>query len=376
MKWLAFALSAVCLISSQPGACDLTHMGDIALLMAYDEMGQECEQGGNLDRALFWYTLGMKTHPSFYECRFVLFNPKARKDLEEKLKARRLPPERGKPWSKETTPPGSVVYVYAEEGFGDTIQFCRYVERLVVDGYQVIFRPQPELDWLMQKSFGDRVTVDTVAPEEELPFDAHVPLLSLSHHYITKVDEIPGRSGYLQSDPHLTETYRDCFFESTKLKVGLVWQGCPDRFNDQQRSLLLKDLLPLLEVPGVEFYALQKGFGAEQLNDLPPNVTIFDVGSTFQSFADTAAALANLDLLISVDTSVAHLGGAMGKPTWILLPGLPDWRWFRKGDVSFWYDSVLLFRQEIQGSWVDPVSRMKRKLEELASTHGDPRDAS
>lgn len=359
------AIALALLFAGKPTATtDLTNMSDTALLMAYDEMGQECEQMGNPDRALFWYTLGMKTHPSFYECRFVRFNVRDRKELEEKLRTRRDPPSHGTPWSKETARPASVVYVYAEEGFGDTIHFCRYLCSLAHDGYRIIFRPQAPLARLMAHSFGEAVTVEVDLPEGSLPFDTYVPLLSLPHHYLTKVENIPHSEGYLKADSEIVEQFRKAHFEKNNLfKVGIVWQGCLQRFNDQNRSVRLADFLPLAEVEGVQFYALQVGPGREQLEEIGSQFPIIDLGAELSDFADSAAMIANLDLLISVDTSVAHLGGSLGHPTWILIPYLSDWRWFRKRDRSPWYNSATLFRQEKAGDWTSTMARLKKQLQ-------------
>jgi hypothetical protein len=355
------------LVGLRPMARDLSNLPEIALLMAYDEMGQECEAGGNLDAALFWYTLGMKTHCSFYECRFVRFNLRDRKDLENKLKERRPFPRRATPWSRELARPGSAVYVYAEEGFGDTIQFCRYLSALARDGYQILFRPQPALVKLMSHSFSGIEVVNAELPEEWLHFDTYVPLLSLPHHYLTKVEALPASEGYLHADAALAEQYREEYFQGDAFKVGIVWQGCPERFNDRQRSVRLTDLLPLAEVEGVQLYALQVGVGREQLSEIAHSASVIDLGPALGDFAQTAAAIVNLDLLISIDTSVAHLGGALGHPTWILIPYVCDWRWFRKGDQSPWYKSALLFRQERENDWAPTIDRLKGRLKEAVA---------
>lgn len=364
---MALAMAPVLLCCHDLWGQDPANITEIALLMAYDEMGQECEQGGNLDRALFWYTLGMKTHPLFYECRFVRFNVKDRKGLETKLKTRRPVPGIGFPWSRETKPQ-SVVYVYGEGQLSDTIQFSRYLNCLVRDGYRVLFRPQDPLEELMAYSLPGVVVLDSSLPEETLPFDSYVPLLSLPHHYLTKVESLPYAEGYLKPDPVRAEWYRDAHFNLDAYKIGVVWQGSPDRFNDGRRSIQLADFLPLSEIEGVQLYAFQIDCGGEQLLEIHDDRSMIDVGSTFETFADCAAAIVNLDLLISVDSSVAHLSGALGRPTWILIPYVSDWRWFRRGERTPWYFNSILFRQEREGDWASVMQRIKERLIKMVTS--------
>ena len=154
------------------------------------------------------------------------------------------------------------------------------------------------------------------------------------------------------------------------LRVGLVWAGNPAFRDDRRRSLGLDALLPLLDVEEVAFVALQKGAGQRDLERLPASVT--DLGAEIADFADTAAIMANLDLVISVDTSVAHLAGALGRPVWTLLPDVCDWRWFDRGDTSPWYPTMRLFRQERAGDWAPVVAELRAALIRIAATGAAP----
>ncbi len=307
-------------------------------LVALDGQGQECEARGDLDQALQCYAAGMAENPAFYDTRFALRDD--RLDLlEERISARRPLPEG--PQLTPNSPKGSSVYVFAEEGFGDTIQFCRYLECLA--DYEVIFQPQGALKSLMEASFPHITIVD----EPPTDYDYWIPLLSLPHFSSPTIEKTPGKAGYLRTAP---------------LKVGIVWQGFVGRFNDAHRSLEL-EMLKQLKRPGIQLYSLQVGPGLEQLDD----PEIIDLGSTFTDFLDTAEALKSLDVLVSIDTSVAHLGGALGVPTYILVPYTPDWRWFSQGEHTFWYDSVTLVRQSDPDRWDDCIDWVGDELAKTTS---------
>jgi hypothetical protein len=175
----------------------------------------------------------------------------------------------------------------------------------------------------------------------------------------------------LRAPPEKVLAYRDRFFRTPKLKVGFVWQGNPQQRADRQRSMPLSTLLPLLTLPGIEAYSLQKGEeGQRQLAELPADVALTPLGDTFADFSDTAAAVANLDLLISTCTSVPHLAGALGKPTWIMLAHHPDWRWFLDDESTPWYRSVRLFRQPKVGDWEAVVDRVRAELAAMVARGG------
>ena len=152
------------------------------------------------------------------------------------------------------------------------------------------------------------------------------------------------------------------------MRVGLVWSGSPRHTRDRQRSIPLAQLSALTEIPGVTFYSLQKGPAAKDLLDMPIDMNLVDLSGYLNDFSDTAAAIANLDLLITVDTAVAHLAGALGKPVWILLTRNPDWRWLLDREDSPWYPSARLFRQHAAGDWSPVIERVHRELQQFVAS--------
>ena len=170
------------------------------------------------------------------------------------------------------------------------------------------------------------------------------PVVSLPHLFGTTADTVPAEVPYIRPDPRKSSAWA-ARMEGPGLKVGLVWAGRPEHQNDRNRSCRLDTFLPLTRVPGVRLYSLQKGLAESQIGDSSMREAIVHLGPDLHDFADTAAALSHLDLLVSVDTSVAHLAGAMARPVWVLLPQIPDWRWMLDRDDSPWYPTMRLFRQ-------------------------------
>ncbi|HEY9616384.1 MAG TPA: tetratricopeptide repeat-containing glycosyltransferase family protein [Microcoleaceae cyanobacterium] len=240
---------------------------------------------------------------------------------------------------------GQPILLYAEagSGLGDTMQFIRYVPRVIQQGGQVIIECQPALVRLFQSLPGVK---QVVAIGESLPeFAVQASVLSLPRILGTTLATIPATIPYLLPPQ---ERFLLPLGLSAGLKVGLVWGGDPKHSNDRQRSCPLREFLPILQTPNVTFYSLQKG---EHRRELTAQFPIQDLSPDLKDFADTAAAIAELDLIISVDTSVAHLAGAMGRPVWILLSAAPDWRWLLQRQDSPWYPSARLFRQTRYNQW-------------------------
>ncbi|MGI0489742.1 tetratricopeptide repeat protein [Pantanalinema rosaneae CENA516] len=252
---------------------------------------------------------------------------------------------------------GKTILLHAEQGFGDTMQFVRYAT-LVRDrgGRRVIVEAQAALVRLLETAPGidQLVAQDTPLPD----FDVHAPLLSLPRILGTTLDTVPATIPYLQAPsplPHLPIS------PSSSLKVGIAWMGNPNHKNNRYRSCTLTDWQPLFNLPGIEFYSLQKGEAEAELNSYP-NLPVQDLSPYLKDFADTAAAIAQLDLILTIDTSVAHLAGALGKPTWLLLSFAPDWRWMIDRDDSPWYPTMRLFRQTAPGDWAGVFDRVKLAL--------------
>ena len=253
---------------------------------------------------------------------------------------------------------GKIVLVYRDTGFGDTIQFARYLPLLNDMGAKVICTPQSGLEELLRQSDLKAEIVSESIPPENIGYDFQINLTSLAYLFKADIDSFPFKDKYLKANPEKVAKYKEKYFNNDKLKVGIVWQalsGTTKSISD------ISTFLPLAEISNIKLYSLLKGEAVAQLNNLPVDIT--ELGSTFNDFTDTAAAIMNLDLLVSVDTSVAHLGGALGKPTWILIPSVPNWRWFQNREDSPWYESVRLFRQFNPDSWKDVVEKIKTELE-------------
>ena len=248
---------------------------------------------------------------------------------------------------------GRTVLLYTEQGFGDTIQFLRYLPMVAAQGTDkggdVILHCPPPLTRLF-KAAPAADGIQLVTKIGDTPFDLQAPLHGLPGLFATTLDTIPADVPYLRppgNTPPALET-------SGGFKVGLVWAGNSKHKNDANRSVGFERFQPLLDIKGVDFYSLQVGersrdIGAPGLSGLDGK--IFDLGKDLGDFADTAAAVGQLDLVITVDTSVAHLAGALGTPVWTLLPWVPDWRWLLDRDDSPWYPTMRLFRQPAAGDW-------------------------
>ena len=256
---------------------------------------------------------------------------------------------------------GKTILLYGEQGLGDFIQFCRYIKLVADLGAKVILEAPQPLAVLMRGLYG---ISQLVIKGEELPsFDYHCPLLSLPLAFKTNLETIPSPSSYINLDNHLNKIVEWKVRLGSKLKprVGLVWSGNPHHKNDHNRSLLLGDILPNLPNQ-FEYISLQKEVREADKFILDANPKILSFASDLNDFLDTAALINNLDLVISVDTSVAHLSGALGKKTLVLLPGVPDWRWLLDREDSPWYSSIKLYRQVAIDDWASVLNRVKLDL--------------
>ena len=256
------------------------------------------------------------------------------------------------------------ILLYAEQGMGDTLQFVRYVPLVAARGGKVILEVQPRLHRLLALTPGAE---EVICRDEPLPeFAWQCPMLSLPLAFATDLHTIPAKIPYVCPDPVQVGQWGERL-PGDSLRIGLAWNGNPIHPNNRWRSVPLMQLARWLEIPGTTFYSLQMGLGTEEMGQSPPPLKLIDLASAQKDFADTAAIVANLDLVISVDTAVAHLAGAMGKPVWIILYKSPDWRWLLDREDSPWYPSARLFRQRTLGDWQDVVARVERELRELAA---------
>lgn len=254
---------------------------------------------------------------------------------------------------------GRTILLFAEQGLGDTVQFCRYAPAVAARGWRVTLEVQPPLAALLAASFAG-VAV-TARSGQVPPHDAQCPLMSLPRLFGTRLETVPAATPYLRADPQRVARAR-ARLGGGGLTVGLVWAGSPTQANDQNRSIPLAALRPLLGVPGVRFFSLQKVSRPGDAAFLADHPAVTDLAPGLGDFADTAAYLQALDLLITVDTSVAHVAGALGRPVWVLLPQVPDWRWLLERDDSPWYPTARLFRQPRRGDWEGVVRRLADAL--------------
>lgn len=275
-------------------------------------------------------------------------------------------------WDGTDSLQGKTILLHAEQGLGDTLQFCRYAGLVKKRGATVVLEVQPQLVNLLGTLNGVDVLI---ARGHSLPkFDYHCPLLSLPKAFATELTSIPATSAYIASDTKKSRLWRNKLGGSrhaktrlgaqTKPRIGLAWAGSMTHLNDHNRSIALQEFISIAD-KHADFYALQKDLreGDKQLLHQHPQVTF--LGEHIRDFTDTAAVITSMDIVISVDTAIAHLAGAMGKPVWILLPYSPDWRWLLDRRDSPWYPTARLFRQPAIGDWPSVLQEVKQALREL-----------
>ena len=271
-------------------------------------------------------------------------------------------------WTGDADIRGRRLLLVAEQGAGDTIMAVRYARRVAGRGATVILELPRALRSLLGPVAG---ASEIVTQGDALPdFDLYCPLLSLPRAFGTTLDTIPAEVPYLAAPTSRVALWRDRLARLPGLRVGLVWAGNPQHVNDMRRSIGLRELAPLLGARGVSFVSLQKDLQAGDAQLLAALPRLTHVGGDLATYDDTAAVISLIDLVISVDTSVAHLAGALGKPLWILLPSNPDWRWLLDRDDSPWYPTARLFRQSVRDDWSGVVARVGTELGRLADERG------
>jgi len=266
-------------------------------------------------------------------------------------------------WSGAESLQGKSILVHWEQALGDTIQFCRYVAALETLGARVLFAPQKPLRGLMQSLAGACELVDVDDPA--LRFDFHLPLLSAPYAFKTDFSNIPGQTPYLKAQADRVERWRKRIGPEG-LKVGICWQGSTGPI-DAGRSVPLTAFRSLSEIPGLRLISLHKGEGESQLRDPGAQMTVVTLGPDYDAgadaFVDAAAAIMCCDLVITSDTAIAHLAGALGARTFVALKHLPDWRWLLTREDSPWYPNMRLFRQTSPGDWDGVFKAIKQALE-------------
>jgi tetratricopeptide (TPR) repeat protein len=270
-------------------------------------------------------------------------------------------------WTGAQALAGKTVFVHHEQGFGDTLQFLRFTNRLSSAGARVVLRVQDALLPLLRGYPGVAEVIGETAPVP--PFDYHCPTLSLAFALKVRADGLGAPTPYLSADTasvaQWNSLWKGGFRDARRPRVGLVWSGNRGHVNDRNRSMPLAHLASLFEAEA-EFVSLQKELRDDdraRFTQLVQGGVLLDVAERLGTFADTAGLIAQLDLIISVDSAVAHLAGALGKPVWIALPFTPDWRWQLKRSDSPWYPRVRLFRQEARGDWSSVTDEIRQALE-------------
>jgi tetratricopeptide (TPR) repeat protein len=273
------------------------------------------------------------------------------------------------PWLGTESLQGRTILLHAEQGYGDSIQFCRYAPLVKDLGARVILGVPEALRSLM----GTLEGVDSVIARGALPsFDLHCPLLSLPHALSTELGTIPAPEAYLRADPKALSRWRARFANRKGMRIGVAWSGKPTHTNDFNRSIALAELQPLLE-RRAQWVSLQKEVRDADRPTLAMLPNLLPWGEELSDFADAAALISALDLIITVDTSIAHLAGALGKPVWVLLPLVADWRWLQDREDSPWYPSARLFRQKKARDWAGVIERVRVALPTFTPRAKSPR---
>ena len=348
---------------------------------AYSNRGNALEELRRFEDALASYDRALELRPDFVDAHFnaalcrLLIGDFARGWQEHEwrwetaqMKARK--PNFPQPlWLGADDIAGKTILLHAEQGFGDTLLVCRYVPLVVARGARVILGVP---NALRELTCTLPCVVRIVSSGDPLPaFDLHCPLLSLPLAFGTRLETIPSQTPYLSAADNKRNAWRDRLGKHERARIGLVWAGDPrkhvpdaNRF-DRQRSLQFDQLAPVLQVRGCEFYSLQKGEDAvAQLHDSALPHGVVDWSVEFHDFSDTAAVIANLDLVITIDTAVAHLAGALGKPVWVIHRYNTCWRWLLDREDSPWYPTARLFRQDATRDWGPVIARVAAALQD------------
>jgi Flp pilus assembly protein TadD len=271
-------------------------------------------------------------------------------------------------WSGTEPLRGKRLLIHWEQGYGDTIQFCRYASLARARGAEVVLMVQANLCRLIRTLAADvRVVAETEVPEQ---LDFHIPMLSLPMAFGTRLDSIPANVPYLRAETDRVAHWRR-HIGSGGFKVGINWQGNPDSPADRGRSIPLLEFSRIATLPGIRLVSLQHGAGSEQLRALPNGMQVEPLGDDFNrgpdAFLDSAAVMECLDLVITSDTAVAHLAGALARRAWVVLMSAPDWRWLKDRADSPWYPTLRLFRQARRGDWAAVFEDIAAALAATAS---------
>ena len=349
---------------------------DPSMAEAENYLGLICRAGRRLPEAIEHYRRAIANRPDYGGAHFnlgvahLLLGDFANGWREYEWRLQTGKPPLHKPphplWTGESLA-GKTILLHHEQGLGDTIQFMRYAPLVMARGATIVLELQPAL---VRLAAGFQGAIEVVAAGSPLPpCDFHCPLLSLPERFSTDLATIPSALPYLVPEAEAATRWRHQLGSAAGLKIGVVWAGNPAHQDDRKRSISLERLAPLFEVPGLVWFSLQVGERAGDIARLPGGA-ITDLSRQFTDLAETAAAIANLDLVVAVDTAVVHLAGALDVPVWVLLPFAPDWRWMLGREDSPWYPSLRLFRQSEPDDWEGVVARVRSALARQVSSHG------
>jgi tetratricopeptide (TPR) repeat protein len=344
---------------------------------AYCNLGRAYRDKVQPEVAIPYYQKAIQLYPDFVDAHWGMalalllagnYNQGWEKyEWRWKLENRHLPVFSQPLWNGSGSK-GLTILIHGEQGFGDILQFVRYVPLVAEGGAKVFLRCRGELVSLLQNIRGiDKV----LSYSEQLPdFDVYCPIATLPLLFGTTLDNIPANIPYIGVSPSSAEKWKNKIQkDNSTLRIGLVWSGNPNNIALKNKSFPLETFMPLGELHKVAFYSLQMGDSSEQAKNPPEGMTLIDYTDEINDFSDTAALIENLDLVISVDTAVAHLAGALGKSVWTLLPFSPAWRWMLYRDDSPWYPTMRLFRQPSPGDWESVIVRVRDKLRQLLESN-------
>jgi tetratricopeptide (TPR) repeat protein len=345
------------------------------LVQAWSNMGMSFNDLGLNDLALRAYDQAVDLQPEWAEARWnralthLLLGNFERGWAEFDCRNQIEPPSSrtfpGQRWNGEDIS-GKTIVLNWEMGLGDSINFVRYASWVAQRAGRVVLEIQEPLRELCESVVGVDQVISIKRDEPFVHYDVHCSLMRLPQLYRSDPATMPRSVPYLRPSIERIEKWKNRIGRCrSALRVGLVWAGSPEHQNDRQRSLPLATLAPLADAGDIEFFSLQRGAAADQAEHPPANMRLSNYAAEFENMAATAALIEQLDLVISVDTSVAHLAGAMGKPVWVLLAYVPDWRWMLERAETPWYPTMRLFRQPSIGEWSEPISRVCGELGKL-----------
>jgi tetratricopeptide (TPR) repeat protein len=352
-----------------------------AFVQGWNNLGNALKAQNKLDEAIVAYRQALTIEPRNARAHLYLAFVRLLKgelreswlNYEYRWVAERNSPQRDftQPfWRGEHPLAAKSILLHAEQGLGDTIQFVRYAPLLAAQGASVHLQVQPALKALLSNSAGVTSVVQTGEPLP--PFDFHCPFLSLPLALRTGLDSIPNQVPYVQAPPDRVRLWESRLPPLPALRVGVVWRGNSRHGNDSNRSIRFETFRRLFEVESCEFVSLNLGLTEREAQVFADTAACRDPSDLIADFADTAAIVSLLDLVVTVDTSVAHLAGAMGRPVWMLLPFAPDWRWMLAREDSPWYPTMRLFRQPAIGDWNSVISTVGNELRRRVSCCGGP----